>query len=117
MKIHFITLYLAYPKFNLHCTHKFCSTYELQYTCCFFHSKSDAIKFCKVHQFADYTNLLHFSKSVSKLNKFINLNTAFRIVTLQKKAIRIINNQPRNSDSSLLFKVYYLKKQYSEIQR
>ena len=33
-----------------------------------------------------------------------NLNSAFRIVTLQKKAIRIINNQPGNSDSSLLFK-------------
>ena len=182
-----------------------------------------AIKFCKVHQFADDTNLLHFSKSVNKFNKYINLdmkinltdwlnankiplnfkktelvifklkkkklecpirtklsrerlylsnsirylgvkidenlnwkdhihdiatklnranallfkirnyvnfntlksiyfaifdshinyanliwgqniNSTFRIVTLQKKAIRIINNQPRNSHSSLLFK-------------
>ena len=26
-----------------------------------------------------------------------NVNSAFRIVTLQKKAIRIINNQPRSS--------------------
>ena len=33
-----------------------------------------------------------------------NFNSAFRIVTLQKKAIRIINNHPRNSQSSLLFK-------------
>ena len=33
-----------------------------------------------------------------------NLNFAFRIVTLPKKAIRIINNQPRNRQSSLLFK-------------
>ena len=33
-----------------------------------------------------------------------NLNSTFRIATLQKKAIRIINNQPRNSHSSLLFK-------------
>ena len=33
-----------------------------------------------------------------------NLNSTFRIVTLQKKAIRIINNQPRSSHSSLLFK-------------
>ena len=33
-----------------------------------------------------------------------NLNSAFRIVTLQKKAIKIINNQPRNSHSSLLLK-------------
>ena len=33
-----------------------------------------AIKFCKVHHFAYDTNLLHFSKSVNKLNKYINLN-------------------------------------------
>ena len=33
-----------------------------------------AIKFCKVHQFADDTNLLHFSKSVNKFNKYINLD-------------------------------------------
>ena len=33
-----------------------------------------------------------------------NINSAFKIVTLQKKAIRIRNNQPRNSYSSLLFK-------------
>ena len=33
-----------------------------------------AIKFCKVHHFANDTNLLHFSKLVSKLNKYINLD-------------------------------------------
>ena len=33
-----------------------------------------AIKFCKVHHFADDTNLLHFSKSVNKLDKYINLD-------------------------------------------
>ena len=33
-----------------------------------------AIKFCKVHQFADDTNLLRFSKSVNKFNKYINLD-------------------------------------------
>ena len=33
-----------------------------------------AIKFCKVRHFADDTNLLHFSKSVNKLNKYINLD-------------------------------------------
>ena len=32
-----------------------------------------------------------------------NLNSAFRIVTLQKKATRIMKNQPRNSHSNLLF--------------
>ena len=30
------------------------------------------IKFCKVHHFADDTNLIHFSKSTNKLNKYIN---------------------------------------------
>ena len=33
-----------------------------------------------------------------------NLNSAFCIVTLQRKTIRIINNQRRNSHLSLLFK-------------
>ena len=33
-----------------------------------------AITFCKVHHFADDTNLLHFSKPVNKLNKYINLD-------------------------------------------
>ena len=31
-----------------------------------------AIKFCKVHNFADDTNLLHISKSIKKLNTFVN---------------------------------------------
>ena len=29
---------------------------------------------CKVHHFADDTNLLHFSKSVNSLNKHVNLD-------------------------------------------
>ena len=33
---------------------------------------NQAIKFCKVHQFADDTNLLHFNKSVAKLNKLVS---------------------------------------------
>ena len=33
---------------------------------------NQAIKFCKVHHFADDTNLLHFNKSVAKLNKLVN---------------------------------------------
>ena len=35
---------------------------------------SHAIEFCKVHHFSDDTNLLHFSKLVNKLNKYINLD-------------------------------------------
>ena len=33
-----------------------------------------AIKFCTVHHFADDTNLLHISKSIKKLNKFVNFD-------------------------------------------
>ena len=32
---------------------------------------NQATSFCKVHHFADDTNLLHFSKSVAKLNKLV----------------------------------------------
>ena len=33
-----------------------------------------ALKLCKVHHFADDTNLIYFSKSVYRLNKYINLD-------------------------------------------
>ena len=33
---------------------------------------NQAIKFCKVHHFADDTNLLYLGKSIKKLNKFVN---------------------------------------------
>ena len=39
-----------------------------------------------------------------------NLNSSFKTVTLHKKAIRIKNNQPRNSDSSLFFKKSSIQK-------
>ena len=35
---------------------------------------NQAVKFCKIHHFADDTNLLHFSKFVAKLNKLGNLD-------------------------------------------
>ena len=34
---------------------------------------NQAIKFCKVHHFAGDINLLHFSESVNKLKKYVNL--------------------------------------------
>ena len=40
MKIHFKTSYLPNSKSNLHRTHKFYRTYELQYTHCFFQAKT-----------------------------------------------------------------------------
>ena len=33
-----------------------------------------ALKFCKVHNFADDTNLVYFSRSAKKLNKYINID-------------------------------------------
>ena len=33
-----------------------------------------AIKFCKVHHFADDTNLLHITNSIKKLNEFVNFD-------------------------------------------
>ena len=35
---------------------------------------NQAMKFCKVHHFTDDTNLLHFSKSITRLNKYVNLD-------------------------------------------
>ena len=35
---------------------------------------NQTLKFCKVHHFADDTNLLHFRKSVNSLNKYANLD-------------------------------------------
>ena len=35
------------------------------------------IKFCKVHHFTDDTNLIHFSKSVNKLHRYINIEWKF----------------------------------------
>ena len=35
---------------------------------------NQTIKFCKVHHFADDTYLVHFSKSVHKLNTYINID-------------------------------------------
>ena len=32
------------------------------------------IKFCKVHHIADDTNLLHISKSIKKLNRFVSFD-------------------------------------------
>ena len=32
------------------------------------------MKFCKVHHFADDTNLLYLGKSIKKLNKLVNID-------------------------------------------
>ena len=35
---------------------------------------NQAIKFCKVHYFADVTKLLYLDKSIKKLNKLVNFD-------------------------------------------
>ena len=42
MKMHFITSYCPNSKSKLHRTRKFCRTYELQCTHCFFRAKTEA---------------------------------------------------------------------------
>ena len=39
---------------------------------------NQAIKFCKVHHFADDTNLLYLSNSIKKLNKLVNTDLKHR---------------------------------------
>ena len=51
---------------------------------------NQALKFCKVHHFADHTNLIHFSKSVNRLNKHVNLDV--KILTYWLNANKISLN-------------------------
>ena len=71
---------------------------------------SQALKFCKVHHFADDTNLIHFSKSVNRLNKHVNLNlknltywlNASKIALNEKKAeLAIFKHQRKKLDSPI----------------
>ena len=48
--------------------------YLTQFFLDYINDLNHAIKFCKVHHFADDTNLLHFNKSVKRLNKYVNLD-------------------------------------------
>ena len=40
----------------------------------YFNDLNQALKFCKVHHFPDDTNLIHFSKSVYRPNKYVNID-------------------------------------------
>ena len=72
---------------------------------------NQAIKFCKVHHFADDTNLLHFSKSITKLNKYINLDTKNLThwlnisLNLQKTELVIFKHQRKKLDSEVKIKL------------
>ena len=55
---------------------------------------NQALKFCKVHHFADGANLIHFSKSVYRLNKYVNLD--LKNLTYWLNANRISLNVKKN---------------------
>ena len=54
-----------------------------------------AIKFWKVHHFADDTNLLHVSKSIKKLNKFVNfdLKNFSNLLNAKKILLNVIKTE------------------------
>ena len=69
---------------------------------------NQAIQFCKVRHFADDTNLLHFRKSVTKLNKYVNVDMKnltgwFNVnkfsLNMQKAELVIFKNQRNRLDS------------------
>ena len=75
---------------------------------------NQALKFCKVHHFADGTNLLHFSKSVYRLYKYVNLDlknltywlNANKIsLNVKKTALVIFKHQRKKLDSPIKIKL------------
>ena len=75
---------------------------------------NQALKFCKVHHFADDTNLIHFSKSVNRLNKHVNLDfknltywlNANKIsLNVKKTELVIFKHQRKKLDSPIKIKL------------
>ena len=76
---------------------------------------NQALKFChKVHHFADDTNLIHFNKSVNRLNKYVNLDlknltywlNANRIsLNVKKTELVIFKHQRTKLDSPIKIKL------------
>ena len=50
---------------------------------------NQGLKFCKVHHFADDTSLIHFSKSVYRLNKYVNLDLKYLTYWLNANKISL----------------------------
>ena len=48
-----------------------------------------AIKYCKVHHFADDANLLHFNSSTKKLNRLVNLDMKHLSIWLNANKISL----------------------------
>ena len=75
---------------------------------------NQALRFCKVHHFADDTNLIHFSKSVYRLNKYVNLDlknltywlNANRIsLNVKKTELVIFKHQRKKLESPIKIKL------------
>ena len=75
---------------------------------------NQALKFCKVHHFADDTNLIYLNKSVNRLNKYVNLDlknltywiNANRIsLNVKKTELVIFKHQRKNIDSPIKIKL------------
>ena len=72
------------------------------------------MKFCKVHHFTDDTKLLHFSKSITRLNKYVNLdmkNLTDRLnankisLNVQKTEFVILKHQRKKLDGEVKIKL------------
>ena len=75
---------------------------------------NQALKFCKVHHFADDTNLIHFSKSVYRLNKYVNpdlrnltywLNANGISLNVKKTELVVFKHQRKKLDSPVKFRL------------
>ena len=75
---------------------------------------NQALKFCKIHHFADDANLIHFSKSVYRLNKYVNLDlknltywlNANRIsLNVKKTEFVVFKHQRKKLDSPIKIKL------------
>ena len=73
-----------------------------------------ALRFCKVHHYADDTNVIHFSKSVYRLNKYVSLDlknithwlNANRILlNVKKTELVIFKHQRKKVDSPIKIKL------------
>ena len=66
---------------------------------------NQAFKFCKLHHFADDANLLHISKSVNRLDKYIKfdlkdltywLNANKKSLNVKETELVILNTKRKN---------------------
>ena len=68
---------------------------------------NQAIKFCKIHHFADDTNLLHLGKSIKKLNKLVNfdLKNLLCLLSANKISLIVIKSKRKRFDGEIKLKL------------